>query len=194
MITAAVLSGFVCIFIIVGISGSSKANNTVIATEWAFAKYTTKGSDYTSHIGLKRVVIRDKEEDTTTGYNFHECSFSYCSECEKAGESTLSSLAIAFVFSIPGVIQSALRRNKETDLVLNKVFPVILGAIQVLMLVIAMGAFANDCYEELPTSDSYELSTGFHCVLVALIFQIVIMCLHTLTPVTKATPGLLDSE
>lgn len=193
MITTTVLSVFVSIFIIIGISGSSKTNDTVKATAWAVAKYTTKGVDFNSHVGLKRIVIRDKEEDKEEGYNFDDCSFSYCTECEEAGESVLSSLAIAFIFSIPGIVESALRRNKETDHVVHKVFPVLFGAVQLLMFVIAMGAFADNCYERLPTNDNYEYSVGFNVVVVALIFQVIVMCFHIVMPVIKVTPGLLEA-
>jgi hypothetical protein len=193
MITASVLSVFIFIFILVGISGSSKADNTVKNTAWAFAKYSTKNVDFNAHVGLNRVVFRNIDEDSTDGYNFHDCTFSYCSDCEKAGDSALSSLAIAFIFSIPSVISSTLRRNKETDLVMHKVIPVLFGAVELLMIVIAMGSFADNCFKKLPADDHYDLSTGFNVILVALVFQVVVMLLHILTPVVKSTQGLLDN-
>lgn len=193
MITTSVLSVFIFIFIIVGISGSSKTDDTVKNTAWAFAKYSTKNVDFNSHVGLKRVVFRNKEDDTTDGYNFHDCSFSYCSDCENAGESTLSSLAIGFIFAIPGVISSTLRRNKETDMIIHKISPILCGTVVLLMFIVAMGSFADNCFEKLPTEDNYELSTGFNVILVALIFQVAVIIFHMATPVIKFSGGLLDS-
>jgi hypothetical protein len=183
MITTGALGFLVFILICVGLGGASTTDENVINCAWAQADLA---GDYHSYVGLKRVVTQKGDDGDTKGADWADCSGAgYCSDCEDAGNTTINSIALAFVLSISILVMTFLRTSNARDLNLYKVLTLVFSAVSLLLFMIAMGEFGNGCYEQLPSGDDYEYGPGFNAIAACFVFEIFILIFHLLTPVKK---------
>jgi hypothetical protein len=191
MIVTGIIGFLVFILICVGLGGASTTDDNVINCAWAFAEFP---DDFTSYIGLKRVVTQKGDNGNTNGANWDDCSgSSYCSDCEDAGNTTLNAIALAFVLSIPIMVMTFLRSSNARDMNIYKILSLVFGFVSLLLFMIAMGEFGSGCYEELPSGQDYEYGTGFNAIAACFVFELFIILFHLLTPVKKADAAPADN-
>lgn len=200
MIISGFLSFLIWLLTCVSLGGASEDDTNVENCNWAYAEYTENGKDLTAYVGLKRFVVSEGTVDSSSstssdGFNWNDCQgLDYCSDCEFAGDSTLKAIALAFIVSIPPIITSFIRANKDKDTNANKMATTIFCSLGILLFMISMGQFGKLCYEKLPSDKNYVFGPGFGAASACFVFQIFVLIIHVSTPVRKGQVSLAKEE
>ena len=201
MIFSGFLSFLIFLLTCVSLGGASENDTNVENCNWAYAQYALNDQTLTAYVGLKRFVVAEGTVGSTTstaanGFNWKDCNGAedFCNNCEFAGESTLKAIALAFILSIPPIITSFIRVNKDQDTNVNKMVTTICCSLGILLYMISMGQFGKLCYQKLPADKNYIFGPGFGAATACFVFQIFVLIIHVSTPVRKANISLAKEE
>ena len=199
MLLTTFLSLLIFLLTCVMLGGASEEDTNVENCNWAYAEYSLDGRDYTSYIGLKRFVVSegnaDSESGSSKGTNWDDCTgVDYCSDCDYAGDSVTTAVALAFILSIPLIITSFIRISQEKDTNANKFVSITCSSLLLLLFMIAMGQFGNLCYEELPSDLEYTFGPGFGAATASFVFEIFVLVVHVCTPVNSGSAPLAKDD
>lgn len=165
------------ILTIVSMSGNSTTSSTVKNGAWTLG--LNNNDDIIAWYGLQQVVVNNDGD-----YSYSNCNqYSYCSDCENAGHTALNSSVFVFFFNIAMLVLSILRRDGSGDTPTKKVVAVTVMSVSLLVMIIAMGTWNNQCVSNLPTSGSitYALGPGMNCMLTTFLFSLFVFVSHLLT-------------
>lgn len=158
-------------------SGSSDDDDTVENTAWTHGKYDKNGLTFDIYYGLTRVVGEGG------GLDYADCSSGDCQNCEDAGNTALNCSIFLFLCTMVLMISSVLRI--VSDKVLHKTTFIVVSAVALLVMIIGMGSWNDQCVSGLPTDGyTYSLGPGLSSMVAAFFFILISMILHLLIPVS----------
>lgn len=177
----ALLSFLSCVLMIVAASAASAASGTIKATAWTYQ--LSKSGDFydiDTYLGLTGY-----SNDSGAG-TWSDCTESYCSKCNIAGDNERNISIIVFILAVPITISCVARRNAD-DLILHKLIIFVGSVACVAMIVVALIEWSVQCVGNLPTAGGlvYGLGVGFNCVVTTLFFLLFVSLINLLTPLKK---------
>jgi len=195
MLFAALLSFACTIFCLIALISISHDNDVVESVNWTIGESSLDPDVFTFYVGLSRLVI---DSDIThignttipsyIEWGSDDCDAGYCEDCEDAASSVISSAIIAFVTCIPTLQTDLQRSTRKGDLNCQKFMAIFTGIIGTITNLIALSAYADMCFSNLPDSFmgvdmDYRLGPAFNCMLVATILKPIDVFIHIFTPV-----------
>jgi hypothetical protein len=165
------------ILLCVSMSGNSNTSSTIKNGAWTLG--LSSSDNIVAWYGLQSAVGND---NGTTSYS--DCkSATACSDCEDAGHTALNSTVFVFLFNLAMIVLSLLRKDGGGDSPVKKLVAVVLMSVSLLTMIIAMGAWNNQCVQNLPTDAdlTYVLGPGMNCMLTTFLFSLFVFVSHLLT-------------
>lgn len=141
MAVAFCLTGLSWILTIVAMVGSSTDNDVVKNCAWTYQEY--QGMDI--YYGTYRAVAEGY--GTTTGVEYSDCTDDACNDCETAGITATNCAVLTFILLFFFAAFSALRMVNKFDCVTVKTTFIVLSLINVLIMIIGMGSWNDQCVE-----------------------------------------------
>jgi hypothetical protein len=188
MFVAAGFSFLAFILCIVSVCSLSYTNSQVKNTNWTYGK--SDDSEY--FVGLYEIIVKTKGYgEVELQWSDGDCPNSYCEDCQDACNSSISSVIIALITCIPTIQTDLQRSTVKGDLNCQKIMGMFTGLMGTISTLIALSAYADGCYRNLPDNDGagnnivWELGPGFSCLLVATLLKPIDFLIHLLMPVEK---------
>lgn len=111
---------------------------------------------------------------------------SYCDDCESAGQTALNCSVFLFLLSISLFISSVSRSRMLWDMVLHKIAAIVVSSLALLIMIIGMGAWNNECADAIrdkSKNTDFELGPGLNAMVAAFFFVLIILVIHICIPV-----------
>ena len=186
------------ILFIVSISGASDDNDVIQNTRWAHGYYHSTINE-NIYFGLSGYsVVAEYLGSTTTTYGSYSaeaCTFDSCSKCKDAGKTSVSVIAIAIVSTLLTILISAYRIKSNTFFV--KFFGIVFANTSFAFSIAAIGAFVNNCYNQLEddfSTLSFNTSVGVTVTSIGFVLMVIASVLHIFTPINSAALGTSDAN
>jgi hypothetical protein len=192
MIAIMVLNFSALIILCVSLADESQTPSVLKTTSWTIGKYY---GEATVWYGLRAFG------EFGSSLNYASCGgddyvdhYLHCSECEGAGQTAVSTTAIAFFTCIVQIVVSFLRMRQNADLTFYKLFAILTSLVGLFCLVIAMATWQVQCVNTLSTEFlDYVLGPGFSCALAAFSAMCLTCVLHLLTPVSGTATAYAET-
>lgn len=182
MIVATALSFLSWILTIVTMAGHSVDNDTVMNCAWTVQEY----KDHDVYYGTYRYVV-DPTSATIPNMNYKDCSESTCNDCETAGETGNNCSIVTFIMLFFFIALSVARMKPEWDKVVFKCTFVIMSLVNILVMIIGMGAWDDQCADKHIQNGEVFIGPGLNCYITTFFFMLFAFFIHLMTPV--ATEG-----
>ena len=137
------------------------------------------------------IVKVDGADEYELEWSEDACTNSYCEDCQDACNAAISSAIIALITCFPTLQTDLQRSTIKGDLNCQKIMGMVTGIVGTLSTLIALSAYADGCYNNLPENDGagdeivWELGPGFTCLLVATFLKPFDFLCHLIVPVEK---------
>lgn len=135
------------ILTIVAMAGSSVDNDTVMNCAWTIEE----SNGYDIYFGTYRFVL-DPSSASLPNTNYKDCSGDFCNDCEAAGITANNCTVLTFVLLFFFIALSIARFSSAWDKVMFKGTFVILSLINILIMIIGMGSWDDQCADKHITS------------------------------------------
>jgi hypothetical protein len=197
MLFAASMTFIATILSIVALTAVSTSADTVKNTNWTYGE-----SDTTKYwIGLEKFVVETNGEEMSKNWNHVNCGRdSYCDSCYDACNTAYSFVIINLITCLPTLMTDLQRSTAQGDLNCQKFMGMLTGLVGFISNLSSLSAYANSCYNNLPSSDAsgedivFRLGPGFICILIATLLKPIDFFIHLLTPVADKEKLALDDE
>lgn len=153
---------------------------------------TVKVDFYT---GVQALVIdatlAGEKTETKIKWDETDCKSDYCKNCKGVSKGIFGLMVIAAITLLVSMANQS-SRGFGNDSLFQKLMGVVLSVIVFALLLAAMGAFANRCYNKMPTSYAgidvhKKLGAGFIMTVVAAALQLVVLLAHCIVPAPEST-------
>ena len=143
MIVATLLTGLSWVLTIVAMAGSSVDNDTVKNCAWTYQEY----NGYEVYYGTYRYVMEPTSASLPNG-NYKDCAGDTCNDCESAGITANNCAVITFILLFFFIGLSVARMMPAWDKVMFKCTFVIMSLVNILVMIIGMGAWDDQCADK----------------------------------------------
>lgn len=188
MIVADVLVVLSFILTCVALAGCSNDDeDNVKDGAWSVVEVKSKWGGGTIYYGTRMAVYKN------TKTKYENCGGSLCNDCDEGGQTALNSTAFLFLFVVSLMISSASRTRAIWDMVLHKIAAIVAGSLALLVCIIAMGSWNDQCQKEIKDNlngtGTLELGPGMNSMIATFFFVFFALLIHILTPLAAAAGG-----
>lgn len=166
------------ILTIVAMAGSSVDNDTVKSCAWT----VEERDGFDIYFGTYRFVL-DPSSATLPNTNYKDCTGDLCNDCEAAGITANNCAVLTFVMLFFFIALSIVRVFPAWDKIMFKATFVILSLVNILVMIIGMGSWDDQCSDKHITEGEVHLGPGLNCYVAVFFFLLFGTAIHLFTPV-----------
>lgn len=179
------------ILTIVSMAGSSDDNDTVKNCAWTIQD----AYDMDIYYGTYRIVF--EPSTSMASINYEDCTYDFCNDCEAAGITANNCSVLTFVMLFFFVGFSIARLKPAWDAIMFKSTFIILSLVNILVMIIGMGSWDDQCSDSHINEGEVFLGPGLNCYVATFFFLLFATLIHLFTSVPSggsASEALTEAE